>query len=82
MYGKTQKKKVYRLLHDKFPVLRQRISRNVISHLEKKNTTISISCVIPPVHCQKLKGELEPTLQRDVPLLYDLSLDIHELKKA
>lgn len=49
---------------------------------KKKKTTISISCVIPPVHCQKLKGELEPTLQRDVPLLYDLSLDIHELKKA
>lgn len=30
------RKKIYRLLHDKFPVLRQRISRNVISHLEKK----------------------------------------------
>lgn len=84
LYGKTQKKKIYRLLHDKFPVLRQRISRNVISHSEKKKqkTTISINCVIPPVHCQKLKGELEPTLQRDVLLLYDLSLDIHELKKA
>lgn len=49
---------------------------------KKQKTTISINCVIPPVHCQKLKGELEPTLQRDVLLLYDLSLDIHELKKA